>query len=513
MVMAPNYIVEVRDVNFTRLGQIAPEYLDLKFTEVFRGVGSWELKLPAEHVLLPALKTKGSGIIVTETWDGGSKVYSGRMRSAVLDQDGTDPAGTWTITGADDGIVAAATVVYPNPSLPSNAQDVAYWNVTGDGETVMKQAVAFNTPRSSYSWLTVATNLNRGSTTTVSARFDVLGSVLESAGLQSGLGWRFYQSGNGVIFDVVEPGDLTQLIRLDIENGGLESSTLGRTAPTATRVFVLGQGEGADRTVLNVNNAEANAEAALWGLIWETTKDQRNTDDPAELTKAGSEILTQQGTTVNSLKVVPSDAPGQRLGQDWGPGDLVTVVIEGQETTAIVSQIATAIGPAGVIKQATVGDPVGYDWEAKVGSTIKDQGKRIARLENYIDTNPTPPVVAEVPTGTMLAYMGPYTRVPDGYLLADGSAISRTTYANLLSVIGTFYGTGNGSTTFNLPNLEGRVAVGIDVGGDTQFNVRGETGGSKTNTTTAVQSGSGATVANTTNNLQPYLVVNYIIKT
>lgn len=46
--------------------------------------------------------------------------------------------------------------------------------------------------------------------------------------------------------------------------------------------------------------------------------------------------------------------------------------------------------------------------------------------------------------------------VPDGWLLCNGAAVSRTTYANLFAVIGTKYGTGDGSTTFNLPNLAGR---------------------------------------------------------
>lgn len=49
------------------------------------------------------------------------------------------------------------------------------------------------------------------------------------------------------------------------------------------------------------------------------------------------------------------------------------------------------------------------------------------------------------------------TTVPTGYLLCDGSAISRTTYANLFSAIGTTYGSGDGSTTFNIPNLSNGV--------------------------------------------------------
>jgi len=51
---------------------------------------------------------------------------------------------------------------------------------------------------------------------------------------------------------------------------------------------------------------------------------------------------------------------------------------------------------------------------------------------------------------------------PAGFLLCDGSAVSRTTYAALFAAISTTYGAGNGSTTFNVPDLRGRSLVGVD---------------------------------------------------
>ena len=50
--------------------------------------------------------------------------------------------------------------------------------------------------------------------------------------------------------------------------------------------------------------------------------------------------------------------------------------------------------------------------------------------------------------------------IPDGWLLCNGAAVSRTTYAELFAAIGTRYGSGNGSTTFNLPNFNGRHVLG-----------------------------------------------------
>lgn len=60
--------------------------------------------------------------------------------------------------------------------------------------------------------------------------------------------------------------------------------------------------------------------------------------------------------------------------------------------------------------------------------------------------------------GNIIAFSGLNT--PEGYLECDGSALSRVDYSELFSVIGTTYGDGDGSTTFNLPNLNGRVVIG-----------------------------------------------------
>jgi microcystin-dependent protein len=158
-----------------------------------------------------------------------------------------------------------------------------------------------------------------------------------------------------------------------------------------------------------------------------------------------------------------------------------------------------------------------------------------------------------MPTGAVTAFAG--ATAPTNYLLCDGSAVSRTTYSELFTLISTTYGVGDGSTTFNVPNLKGRMPVGLDAT-QSEFDVRGETGGAKTVTLTSAEmpvhnhsqqlpnataGGAGAnpgayfstnwtnatpnstgpsstTTANAGsggahNNLQPYIVLNYIIKT
>lgn len=93
-------------------------------------------------------------------------------------------------------------------------------------------------------------------------------------------------------------------------------------------------------------------------------------------------------------------------------------------------------------------------------------------------------VTAYVPIGSVLPFAG--SNPPPGFFICDGSAISRLTYAYLFEIIGTTYGVGDGSTTFNIPNLKGRVAVCLD-SSQSEFNTLGETGGTKVETLTIDQ--------------------------
>lgn len=95
-----------------------------------------------------------------------------------------------------------------------------------------------------------------------------------------------------------------------------------------------------------------------------------------------------------------------------------------------------------------------------------------------------PPGETGIPAGTISLWA--HETPPLNWLLCDGAAVSRTTYASLFAAIGTRYGAGNGTTTFNVPNLKGRVPVGLDTA-QTEFDNLSETGGSKTHTLTIAQ--------------------------
>lgn len=104
-----------------------------------------------------------------------------------------------------------------------------------------------------------------------------------------------------------------------------------------------------------------------------------------------------------------------------------------------------------------------------------------------------------IPAGTSIE--GYWTSPPLGYLLEDGSAVSRTEYASLFAVIGTTFGVGNGSTTFNLPNSLGKGSIARDTS-DSSFDTVGGTGGAKTHTLTEAQMPSHTHIQNSHNHTQ-----------
>jgi microcystin-dependent protein len=107
-----------------------------------------------------------------------------------------------------------------------------------------------------------------------------------------------------------------------------------------------------------------------------------------------------------------------------------------------------------------------------------------------------------IPTGAIMAY-GYDDNLPDGWLLCDGSAVSRDDYSELFAIIGTLYGEGDGSTTFNLPDLRGRVVVGSGDGDDTSNRTIGEELGEETHTLTLAEMPTHDHILPRTNSLFP----------
>jgi len=81
-------------------------------------------------------------------------------------------------------------------------------------------------------------------------------------------------------------------------------------------------------------------------------------------------------------------------------------------------------------------------------------------VKTYVDTVGQQTYI--VPTGGILPYAG--SSAPSNYLMCDGAGVSRSTYSTLFALVGTTYGVGNGTTTFNVPDLRNRVPLGAGTG-------------------------------------------------
>jgi microcystin-dependent protein len=89
---------------------------------------------------------------------------------------------------------------------------------------------------------------------------------------------------------------------------------------------------------------------------------------------------------------------------------------------------------------------------------------------------------AKVPAGSIITWAGTVS-VPAGWLVCDGAEYVRANYAALFAAISTSYGVGNNVSTFNVPNLKGRIPAGLDAG-QAEFNAIAKVGGAKTHALT-----------------------------
>lgn len=136
----------------------------------------------------------------------------------------------------------------------------------------------------------------------------------------------------------------------------------------------------------------------------------------------------------------------------------------------------------------TVSNPAATDangrstaWIERGAYAATISGTGITTYVQHFDAAPGGDATADLlwlaanvlPVGVILPYGG--GTAPTDWLLCDGAAVGRTTYAGLFGVLGTLYGAGDGASTFNVPDLRGRVPVGV--GTHTEVNARGKSDG------------------------------------
>lgn len=160
-----------------------------------------------------------------------------------------------------------------------------------------------------------------------------------------------------------------------------------------------------------------------------------------------------------------------------------------------VQQTVGQIVSAGDILQGTGANVLGKLTAGAAGAVLTSNGSGLALSWSTFAQ----------PPGTLLDFAG--GTVPSGFLACDGARASRSTYAGLFAVIGTTWGAGDGTTTFNVPDLRGRATIGAGTGTGLTARTLAGTTGVETVTLTEAQSGLVGHYHNTQSASQQFVVI------
>lgn len=201
---------------------------------------------------------------------------------------------------------------------------------------------------------------------------------------------------------------------------------------------------------------------------------------PAQADRDGSGNYTVPNTFTAGSTIT---AAGHN--QNWSDiGDEMTNSLPRDGQAGMTGQFKAAVGST---------DAPGISWSADTNTGLLSLGSGSGfsviidgvSVGSFTGAGFTGSVVNVTPPGLIFPYAG--TSAPSGYLLCYGQAVSRETYSDLYAIIGTTYGSGDGSTTFNLPDLRGRVVAGQDdMGGSSANRLTGLTNGVNGDTFAAV---------------------------
>ena len=210
-------------------------------------------------------------------------------------------------------------------------------------------------------------------------------------------------------------------------------------------------------SLITNNTNVPNVTSTFWRVV-----SPSNIVTPSDL-QTSNYIFGVNTGTANAIIVAPSPSYGA-----YAVGTVVKVLLSAPNTGAVTLQIGAN---AAVNVQITSTDGL----SSLVGGELNTGIFEFIYLGTVFQLmNPITSATPDVPIGTVLDYASA-SPLPQNFLACDGSAISRATFSDLFAVIGTTWGVGDGSTTFNLPNLARSVTVGA---GGTGTAILGNTVGS-----------------------------------
>lgn len=299
-------IVNIIDRQFNFLGQI-DDYESLITSKSYHSIAGFELHVNENTV--NADKLQKENIIFTTP----KKAY------IILHREIDSTSGKLVIKGLELKSYLARLITFP----PTGQ---TYHRINSNIETIMKEYVTVNLTRKNITEIVVAPNQNRGNTTVYQTRYKNLADELEKLSLVSGLGWDItLDIGNKkFLFDVVEGKDRTAnqnklppaIFSIEYDNIA-EQKLIDSKLNYANIAIVAGQGEGADRAIAIVGEAE--------GLdTFELFVDARDLENNADLPTRGEQKLAELQEIFTFDSHVLTDK-NLRYEIDFNLGDIATV--------------------------------------------------------------------------------------------------------------------------------------------------------------------------------------------
>lgn len=294
------------------LGEI-DDYESLIFTRRWHKFGEFQITINETKQNVEHLQ-KGNLILI-------EKNKSGIIRHIEKDT-GDKGNGTALVKGSTLGALLNARITIPPPGQ-------AYDRVNSNVETIMKQYVDRNVVsptqiKRKIPLVEIETNFNRGLSTVYQTRYKQLDSELEKLSIASGLGWEIEFEIDRLLFKVYEGRNLTTeqnelppvIFSLDYDN--IQKQKLIDSSFNHRNVaYVAGQGEGAEREIVELGEAE--------GLErYELMVDARDIENPLELPERGFQKLAEYHEVISFDSEV-NPYSNFVYGIDWDLGDIVTV--------------------------------------------------------------------------------------------------------------------------------------------------------------------------------------------
>lgn len=383
LLTALDHLILITDPNLNVVGDPIADWVSMDVTLRRNEPGSGTFTAPGYTWIRDQLQP-GNRVLIRRN---GAYLISGPIEKILYersDNESNAGDGMLTVDFADDFAYIAARLAYANPALAAASQTTDNWLFTGTAELAMRAAVNLNAGPGALvarrvPQLILGTLNGVGPSITIKTeRFEPLGNVLRRISLLgNNLVFWTYQDGANIKFEVRDPRDLSGSVRMSFGLGNLRYVGYEQSAPTVTSAHVGGQGEGADRFVLE------RVASSPWGRLEQLVSRPGN-DPTAELNEAGDQALIE-GAATSRLQVSAMDTPDQRYGVHYGLGD--TVAIEpwsGTQIADVVTTVHIQVFPtAGEVVSTTVGSQAANS-SPKYIQMLRAIDDRVGRVERLL---------------------------------------------------------------------------------------------------------------------------------